>query len=558
MPAKAALSDGNQVARSMGLKTKLEDDWAKRCGIIRHCDQPPIKFEKARLAEMYSQSPCQKKGLCHCKNSPKPLRRRATHAVCCEQRVASIMRKQFWSRKKDGVVEKAPGRVCLEQGSLVLCFAGTQPSNPSCNPTYNFYHIGYLNFKTFEMATLKLCTDMLDWHLACDTTTSLVQLQVPHDEDPFNTMVDALHQEVDFLLKQDMFFLQIECSEQEQVATPNMVPGKIKARFFHGFEQTVIWHGAKQERRAQKAARKKARQQRVRQQQAPKPAAAKPKASTKYDLQHVPELGIHLVQHADPPQRRPRARAEPDSSDSSSSSSSREELAQVPDVLDSADGDWTEPKLAAIQDVSESSEPGSQDETDDVALSGEERDSEDEFFAGLDLQQEDVEAAQPAAPPAPADVDEEAASAEMQPAAAPASQDALAAAGLSFARRPGTCEVRFAFPDGEFPGELRYNVTSDFYRAHCPFHVDCARRRAAYASASDRGGQGRPLGLLLEWLHKGSSCGTREEHMALKAGSHEDRAVMRELFMRVPGAGSFASHERQQRAGEPDEPSKIA
>ena len=85
--------------------------------------------------------------------------------------------------------------------------------------------------------------------------------------------------------------------------------------------------------------------------------------------------------------------------------------------------------------------------------------------------------------------------------------DALARMGLGFVRTPGICELRFAVPR---VGELRYNISSCFYRAHCPnpnHEPDCARRRTA-VRGTGRAGQGRPLGLLVHWLQQAYSCRT--------------------------------------------------
>ena len=141
---------------------------------------------------------------------------------------------------------------------------------------------------------------------------------------------------------------------------------------------------------------------------------------------------------------------------------------------------------------------------------------------------------------------------EAQPAAA----DPLADAGLAFVRRPAAYEVHFELPDGQ--GAIRYNVTSCFFRAHCPLHRDCARRRSALESfTSVESGQGRPIGLLVHWLENAARYADKSAHMKAKVPPHGERAEARRRFDAWPGADNIAGYERFSRPGEPEEPVRI-
>lgn len=203
-----------------------------------------------------------------------------------------------------------------------------------------------------------------------------------------------------------------------------------------------------------------------------------------------------------------------------------------------------------------------------VALTGSESSQsgsdQDEIYAGIGLAEGDLnpqdqpnpDQPQPDAQPNVGDPDAEAPAPEDADQARPA--DALEAAGLGFARRPGTCELRFGLLD---LGEIRYNIAGDFFRAHCSCLAHgplCTRRRAAFEAASGTGGQGRPLGLLVHWLQTAEQFASKEAHMKATAGSHNARAEARTLFEAFESSAEFATHERACRAGKPEEPIRIS
>lgn len=194
-------------------------------------------------------------------------------------------------------------------------------------------------------------------------------------------------------------------------------------------------------------------------------------------------------------------------------------------------------------------------------LSAGERDSDQENgYAEIGVAADDLGAPADVQPQPEILEEPDAGGAEAVGAAQPGEhEDAVAAAGLDWARRPGHCEVRLGLPRGI--GELRYNVTSDFFRAHCPHHgANCARRRAAFESNSERAGssgQGRPLGLLIHWLQTANQFDSRESHIKARVGSHADRIAARAFFNTVAGAGEFSCYERKCGRGELEEPERI-
>eukprot|EP00435_Cladocopium_sp_Y103_P064171 s978_g25.t2 len=119
-------------------------------------------------------------------------------------------------------------------------------------------------------------------------------------------------------------------------------------------------------------------------------------------------------------------------------------------------------------------------------------------------------------------------------------------------RREGVSELRC--------GQLRYNVVSEFMRAHCEYHVDCHRQRAVKGSAGKTKkcqGQGRCLGTLLAWLDSGKDYDTKAAHQKAASASKAIREEARRKFTQTREGREFAQHERDKRAGEGDEPDDI-
>lgn len=138
--------------------------------------------------------------------------------------------------------------------------------------------------------------------------------------------------------------------------------------------------------------------------------------------------------------------------------------------------------------------------------------------------------------------DGEHASGSAAASAADDGADALEKAGLGFVRRAGVCELRF---DLGRLGEVRYNVVSEFYRAHCPIHTECFRRRSSLKS--DRiHGQGGPIGMLMHWLQTAKQYASKDAHIKAKPGSFDERLAARDKFESFPSALDFTKYERKQ------------
>ena len=95
-------------------------------------------------------------------------------------------------------------------------------------------------------------------------------------------------------------------------------------------------------------------------------------------------------------------------------------------------------------------------------------------------------------------------------------------------RRPGQAEVVPYFAPSY--GNLRYNTTSNFIRAHCWMHgAACKEQRAAYTNLQ-RPGQGRPVGLLMHWLLTARDYPTAKAHIDAMPGNYQERLAAQRHF----------------------------
>ena len=148
-PVEAALSKGNASARFSGLRGKLAEVWMDRCRLIRHEDQPAIKFDRQLTSSMFAESICFKTGWCQCQYGPAAN----VNASWMEKQVTDKMRPFFWSKGKDKERSASSARIWLEDARVAMSLHGQ--SKAGCDVEM-FLHLGFVNFKTWKMTTLRL------------------------------------------------------------------------------------------------------------------------------------------------------------------------------------------------------------------------------------------------------------------------------------------------------------------------------------------------------------------------------------------------------------------
>ncbi len=342
---------------------------------------------------------------------------------------------------------------------------------------------------------------------------------------------------------------------------PDMVPGKVTAvNCIQDFGDSVtIWEGTSKERKSRKRA-KEAKKKRK--------AGAKHDSShgstkkpPKYDFTSIEDLGIGIIEA---PSARPMPAAshrgnDDDDTTSSSNTSEHPEILPLDDGDDNIDADSGDSAGDDNLDVLSNDDgdiPGNS-EHDQVG-----EDNDDAFIAEVDaifselgidgiIDPEEGNHPEPSASVAGGREDGQ----DLVEDPPRAGEDLLDVFDIGFVRRgPRVAEERFILADRL--GEIRYNVQGNFFRAHCPIHENCQRRRAA--TASDRLlGQGRPLGLLTHWLKTASLYDSKQVHMAAGVGNFSERSAAREALLAMPHSVEFSRHERCVRATEGPEPSRI-
>ncbi|CAE7686341.1 unnamed protein product [Symbiodinium sp. CCMP2592] len=111
-------------------------------------------------------------------------------------------------------------------------------------------------------------------------------------------------------------------------------------------------------------------------------------------------------------------------------------------------------------------------------------------------------------------------------------------------------------------GSIHFDPPAQNFVAFCrqKGHEDCRKSRTCKPSTLPaRAGQGRPLGLLAQWLFCGKNHSTREAHQApklLSSFTQAERLSARQRFLKLPGAEAMARNERVRREDEAEEPDR--
>ena len=108
-------------------------------------------------------------------------------------------------------------------------------------------------------------------------------------------------------------------------------------------------------------------------------------------------------------------------------------------------------------------------------------------------------------------------------------------------------------------GKITYYINGprEFIEVRCnnPLHVGCVLTRTMKANRANTGAQGRPLGLAVAWLKKGSGLPNKDAHKRVEitfAERREGRALLKER--NSYNTNGLLGAERTQREGEDSEP----
>ena len=535
----------------MGMKTKLTQKWQERCRLIRH-EKGSVVFEPTIVSQMHKVSPCFKSGHCSCGELEGRWRQYSERFLA---KLIKFFKNHFWS--KDKGKNKSEARILLEQARIVICFA----SEIDAQDLY-FFHIGDTNFSTWKMGWTPLLP--VDEQTTQDHFNGPVQLQhtsmmVEENggfrvDDFFWSPFEAIG-ELDLREQFTVWAFQIDEADS-LLPIQEMKPGLVQVSALKSVPPSKnLWLGAPVEEVAlmlEKQPRQDTKKQQ--RQTAAKPKAKEQKTSqedgTDADLLHILDQ-VDSGHDEDPTVVQALE-------DVGSTESANTALRDNGQDLEDLDGIIKDDDVSDSEEFEESgdsdNESPKQSDTGDVGANEDQQnfeEIEDEWvgWGGDENAQHVSQASQ----------GEQHDQQQEQQDDVP---DALHEVGLAWSRKPGVFEQRFFVPRY---GEIRYNSSQQFIRAHCsnPAHGStCLRRRistASSASTAKARGQGRPIGLLLSWLKEGAACRDKSEHMSMPVPSHETRAVARTDFLKVAGAQDFSNmSERALRANEEEEPRFIS
>ena len=591
----------------MSLKSKLTQGWESRCDLIPD-HSGSIRFDKRILSRMYQRSKCLKQGACVCGNHPGQGRQDAATLL---ERLVQRMKAHFWSRDKG--TKKSSARLFLEAGYIIIQL---QPRDGNAvDAESRFFHVGYTNFKTWRMAwsQLQLRRDVADdecmqpgvlrlEHVRCDQRYA----RTNNPSDWFILPLEDLSWLLNWQKSYTVTYL-VMLEGDELLPADEMKPGFIWAIPLPDVPPEAIWLGRSQEESVRERGRRSQHPRREGNRARAQPASLQMSASSRSTSTSRPTV---IRSHGSDCPEVPFPALGTDADALPVAASMNESVTGTgePQFSDAevaaAEGADVQPQNDEDEDEGDEDNPDDEDLEaaiaewlDNQSEENNERPSEDEVrdweewieqAAAEEMQREDLEqnadagvqdpvrrAAEDVADEDDADAAADPAELEDGDGARPgrvprprrpraddaANEGLLRELGIPFVRRPGVCEQRFTVPG---LGELRFNVTENYLRAHCndPRHGEfCHRRRTCNESAGNSEvlrGQGRPLGLLLAWLARKRDFATREEHMAAGTDSHAQRLQQRQMFCALQGAPDFiAGMERGTRAGEGPEPRTL-
>ena len=424
-------------------------------------------------------------------------------------------------------------QACPQEEAAMAYIAGAEKHAVKEVCDREFFHVGFVNYKTWEMSVVRLQPKpdeatvrtlwleeigKIDAGLRSQPSASLLEADVPRLQAlslHVCTLLGALLKFIDFQHSYSMSLWRMKC-DGDLLSDDDMRPGIFEVQQLTSVETVPnIWKGGPTEDFLRTpVTRKRKRGGRVAVDfNEPGPA----------DVQRQAPDAVHDAEGPDDDNM---------------------------DVNMDAAGvgfDLSEEEDAFDQQSSEDSEGGDAEEIESSAGR-----SDASLALGLldDLSDADADVSEPAQAPQADEPEED---------ALPAAGGLLGELGLEFVDNPAAAEIHFQLSEGM--GQIRFNLVGSYFKAVCPIHRNCQRQRTAKGSAGISAvaeGQGRPLGALVAWLQQAQSQATRTEHMAMPAEALARRQAAREWFLEHHGAINFSQdHERALRAGENPEPSMI-
>ncbi|CAE7373069.1 unnamed protein product [Symbiodinium sp. CCMP2592] len=264
-----------------GLKTALHEAWEQHHQMTYEKEEPRIRDSDFR--ELFEPSICHRLAMCVCSGRGQQAFRLHTKTIkllrpllVAKSRKRDATTKQFLEPKP----VKPEARFLAESGHLVLCFRKKEaeperaepepdweeyvasllqnPANVSSHATAAsapialppggicddevWFHVGYMNFRTYEASGL--CLERADLDLQ-DADLDILTLSILQ-ELTFRTLLEAMCEHIDYNCSWSLQLYEV-LSLPTSVQLEDMVPDQIDVRALKNCHEILVWQGADRE-----------------------------------------------------------------------------------------------------------------------------------------------------------------------------------------------------------------------------------------------------------------------------------------------------------------------
>ena len=570
MPLQAVFCENNSAARKRySVCRESHKRWHKDHEVFYHSQQPKINIDPQHV---FPERKCRKFGTCICGHGKGSC----PDAFHIHQQLVKKL-KLIFTKTKTHISEQ---RLLLEQARIVLRFTGRMSDcemETKQLQDEHFVHVGYVNYQSWSfsvMALTKVADTNDNGYL--ELTPSCCSANDLHDHG-VRTFVQFAAESFDFQRAYAVKIFVI-VDNHELLRDDFMFGGCIEVKGYELIQQFSTWFGSDSEAKCRKSCgeakgeRKKPKGENKRGKRNAD-AVNKRRKAPKSHSPHMPDDASLTVladrekeQDDDTEHALDSVIAPAEDSDETvrSEGESEEEEEQDSDDYDvDCESDvpsvHLQPDSPALSVVDGSDAEASKDNCP-VRDSGADSDSDSLLAKALGASGSDASANQnrsSSSSSSSSDHSDSSSSSSSSKDNNNPDMETVSSLVPATDRRTPISEHVIHIGDHE----LHYNVTGEYFRAHCGLHVGCRRQRTLKASqfAFHNRGQGRPLGLLLAWLNDASQYADREAHTKAHARtfSHDKRSHERNSFKDLPDSKIFLDLERPKNEDEKSEPEDI-
>lgn len=528
----------------------MRQTWEKEHNVFYHENCPPIKLEPTKL---FKTKLCFDHSLCVCGGHDASF----PDALAFQKKLIARMKMIFTKTKK----QISEPRLLLEAGKIILKFLALLPGGedgvasdcamdePECIKEV-FCMVGYTNFQSWNFSVIeldKVCDCNENGYLQLVPTA----IDRPCSDHGVKTALHFAAYCLDLSLVQKVMVLKL-VEDDAPLSAEHMLGSCVEVGPLKGALPFTVWEGSDREKQL------RTRDKSDKPHHGPRPKGPKPFESGASKPPAKRQKSVAVADHAQIEDGMFSSALDDGGNDTEVSENPVSELESVVAADDDADSGigfdsdkseaWPEPSEHSNSDFDFMDEPDL--DLDNVYLKY--PDSPVPVLAASQDQNDSV-AEQPNNPPS---ASSSSSGSSDSSSSSSSSSEARSTAGVQGPRRAPVTEYKIDV--GEH--SLQFNITGQYFRAHCAQHEACRRQRTACASTMGgryNSGQGRPIGLLVDWLERADMFASKADHMKDRARSQDHRSAARQRFKALSGSDTFLREEREQDDDEYSEPDEI-